>query len=81
MLTYLMFAAVIGFALVMRQRNKHKDDYRYVAAQYLMMGVIWALISLSDYLEHGVRMPYFGLYIAIFVFSLFMGIKSILDRK
>ncbi|MGO5388065.1 hypothetical protein ACTQXK_11355 [Catenibacterium mitsuokai] len=46
-----------------------------------MMGVIWALIALSDYLEHGVRMPYFGLYIAIFVFSLFMGIKSILDRK
>ena len=30
MLTYLMFAAVIGFALVMRQRNKHKDDYRYI---------------------------------------------------
>ncbi|MGN8657899.1 hypothetical protein [Catenibacterium mitsuokai] len=81
MLTYLLFAAVIGFALVMRQRNKHKDDYRYIAAQYLMMGVIWALIALSDYLEHGVRMPYFGLYIAIFVFSLFMGIKSILDRK
>lgn len=81
MLTYLMFAAVIGFALVMRQRNKHKDDYRYVAAQYLMMSAIWALITLSDYFEHGIRMPYFGLYIAIFVFSLFMGIKSILDRK
>ena len=81
MLTYLMFVAVIGFALVMRQRNKHKDDYRYVAAQYLMMGVIWGLIALSDYLDHGVHMPYFGLYIVIFVFSLFMGIKSILDRK
>ena len=81
MLTYLMLAGVIGFAIVMRERNKHKDDYRYVAAQYLMMGVIWALIALSDCLEHGVRMPYFGLYIAIFVFSLFMGIKSILDRK
>ena len=81
MLTYLMLVVVIGFAIVMRERNKHKDDYRYAAAQYLMMGVIWALIALSDYLEHGVRMPYFGLYIAIFVFSLFMGIKSILDRK
>ena len=80
-MTFLMFMAVVGFAVVMRERAKHKDDYRYVAAQYLMMGVIWALIALSDYLEHGVRMPYFGLYIAIFVFSLFMGIKSILDRK
>ncbi len=41
MLTFLMFAAVIGFALVMRERTKHKDDYRYVAAQYLIMGIIW----------------------------------------
>ena len=81
MLTYLMFAAVIGFALVMRQRNKHKDDYRYDAAHYLMMGIIWGLIALSDYLDYGVRMPYFGLYIAIFVFSLFMCIRSILNHK
>ena len=36
MLTFLMFAAVIGFAVVMRERTKHKDDYRYVAAQYLI---------------------------------------------
>ena len=31
MLTFLMFLAVIGFAVVMRERTKHKDDYRYVA--------------------------------------------------
>ena len=77
MLTFLMFAAVIGFAVVMRERTKHKDDYRYVAAQYLIMGIIWGLIALSD----GVRMPYFGLYIAIFVFSLFMCIRSILNHN
>ncbi|WP_295252595.1 hypothetical protein [uncultured Catenibacterium sp.] len=81
MLTFLMFAAVIGFAVVMRERTKHKDDYRYEAAQYLMMGIIWGLIALSDYLDYGVRMPYFGLRIAIFVFSLFMCIRSILNHK
>lgn len=81
MLTFLMLAAVIGFAVVMRERNKHKNDYRYEAAQYLMMGIIWALIALSDYLDYGVRMPYFGLYIAIFVFALFMCIRTILNHK
>ena len=81
MLTFLMLAAVIGFAVVMRERNKHKNDYRYEAAQYLMMGIIWALIALSDYLDYGVRMPYFGLYIAIFVFSLFMCNRTVLNHK
>ena len=81
MLTFLMFAAVIGFAVVMRERTKHKDDYRYVAAQYLIMGIIWGLIALPDYLDYGVRMPYFGLYIVIFVFSLFMCIRSILNHN
>ena len=50
MLTYLMFAAVIGFALVMRQRNKHKDDYRYVAAQYLMMWIMVYVCHILDYI-------------------------------
>ena len=81
MMTFLMFMAVVGFAVVMRERAKHKDHYRYDAAQYLMMGIIWGLIALSDYLDYGVRMPYFGLYIAIFVFSLFMCIRSILNHK
>ena len=67
MLTFLMFAAVIGFAVVMRERTKHKDDYRYVAAQYLIMGIIWGLIALSDYLDYGVRMPYFD-YISQFLY-------------
>lgn len=39
MMTFLMFMAVVGFAVVMRERAKHKDDYRYDAAQYLMMGI------------------------------------------
>ena len=50
MLTYLMFAAVIGFALVMRQRNKHKDDYRYVAAQYLIVS-LWYISIVKEKLE------------------------------
>lgn len=70
MLTFLMFAAVIGFAVVMRERTKHKDDYRYVAAQYLIMGIIWGLIALSDYLDYGVRMPYFGLYRNFCIFTI-----------
>ena len=81
MMTFLMFMAVVGFAVVMRERSKHKNDYRYEATQYLMMGIIWALIALSDYLDYGVRMPYFGLYIVIFVFSLFMCIRTVLNHK
>lgn len=81
MMTFLMFMAVVGFAVVMRERSKHKNDYRYEVAQYLMMGIIWALIALSDYLDYGVRMPYFGLYIVIFVFSLFMCIRTVLNHK
>ena len=81
MLTFLMFVAVIGFAVVMRERTKHKKDFRYEAAHSFMMGIIWGLIALPDYLDYGVRMPYFGLYIAVFVFSLFMCIRTILNHK
>ncbi len=66
----------------MRERTKHKDDYRYVAkAQYLIMGIIWGLIALSDYLDYGVRMPYFWSIYRNFVFSLFMCIRSILNHN
>lgn len=79
MLTYLMLGMVIVFALILRGRYHHKDDYRYEAAEYFVMAIIWGLIALSSWNEFG--MAWRCLYVFIIVYSIYRFVKIILDHQ
>lgn len=78
-MTILMLLAVVAFVFVMRGRYKYKDDYRYEAAEYLMMGILWLLIALSEW-NNG-SLFFRALYIIIIVFSIYKTISVLYDHK